>query len=548
MGRPKGSKNKKKTSKSKKLKVSSEVQVPPVLLDPNGTNVATGQAGVTAEPIKASGKAPKAPSGFNILQRGPKMREALREALVRGEKEARLIVGDPNKDRLIIPVLPFQMQAALKARGFLSATITEIIGPESVGKTTLKNTLYGWGLRHNCPIADFESEAKPMLEDRVRQCLHWDKSISRLMYDTIYRNEVHDIVSMIDAAEAWLVKIRDPRSPGTYVPLHIPAIIGVDSWSKLMDPGESESFAAYGGPAFMVPKKTGKPAKEKSEKTKAKEAKEAKKEAAKIKEIGSVSNLGSAKMASAWTRRLPYLLTRYNAMVIVTRHQMIKIEMAARPGGSFIAPEDLAPFNNNSRGGRAFPQSAAYEFILTPSRQIKRVISGQDTVIGHDVKVNVNKNSFGPSQGKFQYRINTAAYRENAQFQEMALSFAPTLPDMLKSVGLDVVRYSDDDFSCASLGVDRATTAEFEAAFHKRGDIVEDLGRRLQIKGYAEDMLYWPTMNPAFEPAATTNETATAPVELPAVDGAQVLGAERAPAEEAQTLTGGDILPSNEDP
>lgn len=466
------------------------------------------KSGVKAVEEKAPKQA-KIPAGFNILQRGPKINEALQESLARSEKQARLIVSDPNKPRLLIPVIPFQIQMALKARGLTSGTTMEIFGQESVGKTTFRYTIYGWGMRHNCACADFGAEAKPMDSNRVKQCLHFNKEISQMMYDSIYRKEVHDIVSLVDEAESWLIQIRDPRNRDTYVPLSIPAIIGIDPWNQLMDPGEAGSFAAYGGPPTLALKQMNKPAREKTEKAKAKEREKAKKEAAKIKDIGAGSNLGSAKLAAAWCRRLPHILATHNAMVIVVRGQTEKLEMSARSGGSFLSAEDLAPYNNQSRGGRSFQKLSAYELILTPGKQIKRVIDGQDVVVGKDTRVNINKNSYGPPYGKFTYRINTAAYRDNDVFQDMSIDFSHTLPEMLKSAGLDVVRYSDDDFSCKSLGVDRATAAEFEAAFYQRGDIVEDLGKRLKISGYAEsDACKWPNLNPAFE-AQTEEVSAT---------------------------------------
>ena len=451
--------------------------------------------------------------GFNLLDRGPKMNEAVQEVLARGEKQARLVVGDPNKPKLLVPVLPFQMQAALQSKGLMAGTIVEIFGPEAVGKSTLTYTTIGWGMQFNCPAAVFSSEAKPMFQDRIMQCLHWDKNIAKAMYDSLYQREVHDIKSMVKEAESWLMQIRDTKNPATYVPLSIPAIIAVDSWSKLMDPGEANSYAAYGGPSTMAPKKDTKPNKEKSDNAKAREIKEAKKQAAKIKEIGEVSNLGSAQMAAAWCRRLPSLLSSWNAIIIVVRHQTTRIYMQSKPGGSFLSEEDKAPFNNNSRGGRSFPQSAAYELILTPGKKIKRVIGGQDVVVGQDIYVNINKNSFGPSFGKFSSRINMAAMRDNDVFQDMALDFSETLPEVLKAAGLDVVRYADNDFSCKSLGVDRATAAEFQSAFYQNGDAVDNTARRLKIKGYGDELCKWPTMNPAFAPK--TEETPVQEPEVP---------------------------------
>jgi hypothetical protein len=492
-------------------------------------NTATAQKRRGRPPgVKTSGNNTAGiPAGFDILKRGLKMREALQEALSRGEKSARLIVSDPNKPKLLIPILPFQMQMALQAKGLVSGTLMDIYGPESVGKTTFKYTIMGWGMRHNSPIADFGSEAKPMYPDRIMQCLHWDKPVARLMYDSIYRRELHDIVNFVDEAEEWLMKIRDPKSSGTYVPLHIPAIIGIDSWGQLMDEGEAGSFAAYGGPSVMAPKVTNKPTKEKSEKTKARERDKAKKDAAKIKEIGAGGTFGSAKLAAAWCRRLPHLLSTYNAFVINIRPQTDKVDMHARPGGSFIAEEDKAKNNNQSRGGKSFPKLAAYEFILGPGKKIRRVIDGQDVVTGQDIFVNVYKNSFGPRFGNFTYRINIAGFRNSEQFQDFALDFSATLPDVLKSIGLDVVRYSDNDFSCESLGVDRATCAEFEAAFYKRGDVVEELGQRLKIKGYGDEFCMEPKMNKAFMPAteviageAAINSAEAGIASEPAVDTA----------------------------
>ena len=286
-GRPPGSKN-----KNKEIKPAPTIPAPVVAVAEVAAPKRRGRppgikkvekVEVKVEKIEKVIKQEVKTSGFNILERGPKMREAVQEALARGEKEAKLIVGDPNRPKLLIPVIPFQMQVALKSRGLVSGTILEIIGQEAVGKTTLKNTIFGWAIRCNCPVADFESEAKPMFKDRVKECLYWDKAIAEKMYNSIYRKEVHDIVTLVDEAESWLMQIRDPRSVSTYVPITIPSVIGIDSWSKLLDPGEAGSFEAYGGPPTLALKASTKPGKEKSEKTKAREREKAKKDAAKAR-------------------------------------------------------------------------------------------------------------------------------------------------------------------------------------------------------------------------------------------------------------------------
>jgi hypothetical protein len=411
---------------------------------------------------KSEKPAAKKKAGFSLFDADVSFGNAVKESLSESAWLA---------NRQIISIPEFPMRWLWNSRGFQSGTIIDIMGGDHLGKTSLKYTIMGWFMRHNCPALDIETENKPMLPDRIRQCLHTDKRMAALMFDNgLTQWQAFDIETMVEQVATYLKLVRTSKDITTRVPKNIPVVIGLDTWSKLLTPAEAEALAIYG---------LGEPDPEDEEgKGHGKKKKE-------IKDLSEGSNFGHAKLAQKWCRQLPMVLSEHNAVLILVRHQNDKIDMGkVFGGGSLLSPEVKDTINRTSIGGRAFNQSAAYQVILSPSRPEKASVRGEMTKVGQWVRASVSKNSYAPER-KMEYLINFFATGETETYLDPALDFDRALPECLKATGMypSLRQIKNNVYACKDLGIEQGTSREIAMAFYREPERLEALTQQLRMVG-----------------------------------------------------------------
>lgn len=454
------------------------------------------------------------PKPFNILTDGSKLVASVRETLARAEADV-LVAGDPNKPKIILPVPSFALQYALKARGFVSGSMIDVIGGDGIGKTTTGNTLMGWNMSANGPCLYIEAEGKPQDRARVERALHKDRAIATQMYDAITREPAREIREAVNKIEEWIFQIR---APGSMIPPTTPAMVVLDTYSKLMSASEAAGYSVYDS----VKDKEKDRAKEKKEtfKKAMKGVTEEKKDDKKSKldsskELMAGSNFGHARAAQEWTRRLAYILSRYNVILVLLRHQNDTVDMGGG-GGIPMSAEVKDSINRTSIGGRAFHQSAAYQFILSRMKNFKASIHGMPTNVGVDVKYNITKNNNGPlRQGV--YRIMMEARQDTELTQEPAIDFDCNLAEVLMRDKLFNVRIKNvstvvtSEFSESKIA-EEYDIEEFKRLFYSRTDLIESLQRHLEFAHFDTNVIM-----PNFSPVNQEEPVAEDAVEEPAL-------------------------------
>ena len=352
----------------------------------------------------------------------------------------------------------FGLQATFGMTGLPYGTIMDIIAPDGVGKTSLLLTMLGWFMQQGSPCYYVETENKLMAPARIKRCLSTDRALAQRLYDHLVWDQCFEIQTAIRSMEEFITKARTPDS-GMFVPQHIPLVIALDTFSKLMSAGEAEDVVVGKG------------------------------EVGETKEVGGGQTMAAAMAAQAWMRRLPWWQNHYNVIYLFARHQNDKVDMSSKPkfgGGSMTGNADS--FNRTSRGGRAFNQNASLQVILTRIQAVSAKVNGVDEKVGEKVLLTVCKNSYGPGGKKFFYQINTVHRTDTETYQEPAITFAPYTAEwstMMKIIP-GITMKNKNCITCRELEIYDGTAEEFSKALHANQPLLGQISTRLGIFGAAD--------------------------------------------------------------
>ena len=400
----------------------------------------------------------------------------VKEALMASKNNRSRIANEVDDIRTRMLKIPeFGLQATFGSWGLRNGKVLDILGADSVGKSTLLFTLAGWSMSQGSPVYYQETENKLMDEARIKRCLSSDRALADKFFNRLIIDQVFDIQTAIMNMENFVLRSRDPNSPA-FVPMHITLVLLQDTFSKLMSSDEAEGVIAYGVDAKKIED---------------------------AKEVGGGSNFGAAKAVHAWFRRLPYFLDHYNCILAFGRHQNDKVDMTAgRFGGGNLGGDAV---NRTSRGGKGFNQNAALQLIISRIQAISAKVDGVDEKVGVKMQINVAKNSYGPPGRRFYYQINTVPRTDTETYQEPAITFAPYTAEwlFLRKL-LPMTMKNKNCFTCKALDQFDASAEDISKALHANTEVLNQLGRRLEISGYdgVEDKL--PVEGEAAEAPAVT--------------------------------------------
>lgn len=370
--------------------------------------------------------------------------------------------ADVKKNVLWVP--EFELQHLMGIVGIPHGSFLEIIATESMGKTTLALTLAGWAMDAGAPVLYCECEGKQMPPYRMIRCMDKDpdraaKKLQKLRVERIGSLE-HLDQFLMDYADV----MRGRKTLKDYpivVPKHVPLVVIIDPWSRLMNPDEAAMFYDY------------------ADKMNAKSNK--------FKGTGTGSNLGHAKFANAWCRRLAYMMENDNMILVLCQHQTedLKSAMEASRGPSIKLPESYLTLENTTHlGGRAPKQLAAQMWTMGK----RGVAKFEDkTNSGDNINLCMAKNSFGPQKRKMYFEIRNTHRGDLAGVHlEPAVHFAHSFTTWFtKSKYLGSQAHTNGTYSCKELGLTGVDAVEFHKAFHENSEARVTLGKKLEIEGYA---------------------------------------------------------------
>jgi len=405
--------------------------------------------------------------GDNVIQASAESLHALRARRKNDPTNFRTL-GEIKRNG--IPIEHFYLQYFLGLSYLPSRCAIEIIGAEGIGKTTLVNYIIGMAARANVPSHYEETEGKPMMEEQVKRCLSTNREQAERIFARVGFSDVREIRQATKLIDEWVFDMRGRslNNKECRVPHENPLLVAVDTWSKLMSPGQAAGYFEHSD--FM----------------KADQVKN-------LKEVGEGSNLEHSKHAAWWCRRLPYLLHDHNVLLILVSHQNAKIDMG---GGSYMSADTGKLYNKTKIGGNAFNQNCALQIILAPGPMAK---NGSNEVTGRIIRARVDKNSFGPDNRQIEYELRTRYTQDSAEFQESPLQFDEAMAKWFADEHILGTTAASKRFTCEALKVIGGDAADLSKALHANPKIMAALAKDLCIKGYEdpiEDII-----------TATTNDT-----------------------------------------
>lgn len=357
------------------------------------------------------------------------------------------------------PFRHFLLQYAVGQYGVPPQKIIDIIGAEGIGKSTLVMDMLGSAMDVGCPALYVECESKQIPAPRVMRALHPSITRSYKMLNRLRVEPVNSLDHMWQAIKDFVYIARGTKGnkDTPRVPMHVPIVIAVDPWSKLLNPDEAAGFYNYGDNMSDAKKK-------------------------KFKEISEGSNLGHAKWAHKWCRLLPAFLKQYNVVLIIVHHQNDKIDMGGG-GPSFMTPEASALYNKTRIGGKALHQNTALTLILSRRGLAK---NGSGDVTGNLISCRVAKNSLGHDNIKFYYELRTGYYNDTLTHMDPAINYNIGFATMCAEQKWMSTSVKGSKFSSPVLGVTEVSADEFYEAFNANQEVKFNLGRQLGINGYVD--------------------------------------------------------------
>lgn len=403
--------------------------------------------------------------GFHFLDTeedyGDKFKEAL-ESVVSARKNQAVSFKKMSQvqEGFAFPFRHFLLQYAVGQYGVPPQKIIDIIGAEGIGKTTLVMDILGSAMDVGCPALYIECESKQIPPARAVRALHPKITRSYKMLNRLRVESVNSLDHMWQAMKDFVYIARGTRGnkDTPRVPMHVPIVIAVDPWSKLLNPDEAAGFYNYGDNMSDAKKK-------------------------KFKEINEGSNLGHAKWAHKWCRLLPTFLKQFNVVLIIVHHQNDKIDMSAGGGVSYMTPEASALYNKTRIGGKALHQNTALTLILSRKGLAK---NGSSDVTGNYISCRVAKNSLGHDNIKFFYELRTGFYNDTLTTLDPAINYNMGFATLCAEQKWLSTTLKGSKFSSPVLNVADVSADEFYAAFEASPDIKYNLGRQLGINGYVD--------------------------------------------------------------
>lgn len=359
--------------------------------------------------------------------------------------------------RALIPYEEISFQYMLNSIGFRAGVAIEIVAQEKVGATTFVMDCISRLLDMGCYSSYIECENKQMDDKRIKRLMDRDPRIATLKLNSVMWAEARTLAQCDETIRKTTKDLRkrcdsDPSTKGN------PIFIFIDPWGALMSDGEAKGNSDWGLDA------------------------NAKAKAETPKDSAAGSNFEHAKHASRMARWLPAFMETNNAVVVFVNKQNDKVDMVSKPRPGFLlAP---SPSKNDTRvGGRALKRLCGYRLTMLKLDDIRKK-DGDKKVLGHNVRMMLVANSYGPRDRVSEFTIYFDGHEDTPDYQAPGFTYDPRTAAWLvknKFLGITV---KDGLYTCDLVGCVAVEADELMAALRNHPEHLEYVGSHLGIEGY----------------------------------------------------------------
>jgi hypothetical protein len=403
-------------------------------------------------------------SGYNLLESASpvsKLGNALAARLERRKgREVRMLSLAESKVELY-PSLSLYADWLLNARGW-PGSLTNIIGRDGTGKTSLLMYLIGVLAKANIPSVYIPCENKSLKPDWIRRCFDTNPAIAnRIAEITPMLEHARSLDEMWESMTSIWQEVRDPKS-ASFIPKHVPLATMLDPLNKLPTPSQMAGFIEYDG--------------QQKEKT--------------VDIADKGHSWDRAKWYHDMTQRLTGLQPNYNVRLFLGEHQN-QLNVAGGGGkASSFTPEYMKEGANRTRpGGEALNQTADVQFILVDRGKIYSA----GKAIARRIMISTFKSSHGPSKNirSAHFAIKQDGFRDTPEFLDPCIRWDYTTVEWFVEHGYLGARMTggtlaDYRYHIDSLGIRGASLedAALQLFLPENAHHFERLGHELGIPGY----------------------------------------------------------------
>jgi RecA/RadA recombinase len=361
-----------------------------------------------------------------------------------------------NSQKAMLPLPEFTFQYLFGNIGLPTKALIEVIGGESTGKSTLCMSFISEAVKLGVPCYYQECEAKPLSGDHVARIASPEPQLGQDIANAIFMDSARSLEESYDKMKSWVEVMRGVetagRKVGVTVPLHVPLLVCIDPWGKLMSDAEAAGVYNYGNA-----------------------------NSDKEKNLLTLSNLGHAKASHRWARQLPQLMDRFNFTLVLVQHQNTKIDMSGTP--SYIPADSMALRNTTKVGGKGFDQLDSLQLILVNKGQVK---NSANEPIGKTIRARIQKNSYGPENRIAEWDLINDGYQDNANFMDRPIRFDRWVCEWLLDKGYFSTKCNMKRYSSDIIGVTGAPSSEYYEAILSEDNYPQfiELCKSCNIAGY----------------------------------------------------------------
>ena len=391
--------------------------------------------------------------GFDLLKIAKERKDAL-------QGKADRVIGfksmaDVQSSFLPVPWLAFRWLTG--CCGIPINTISEFIGEENVGKSSLVMSLLGNFAKNNIPALYVNTEAKELESVWTRRLMARDPELASILLNAIetpkdistgeHVTRTFTMNEMDKQIRQWVYECRVERG----IPVSIPLVAVIDSTSRLLNPAQAEV-------AMAEDKKGG-----------------AKAILNGVEDVGGQIGIG-AKWFHAWANMINPLMSKQNVTILCVSAQNANLSA----GASGLAADGGKSLNKTKAHGLALNQACGLQITVTNAGMLRK---GTD-VVGRNIKMRCLKNSYGPIYRQIVYGLKCERLDDSPGYLDDPIDMAEPLGKLLAEKKLFGTTVSNKRYTSEELGVHQMTAEALQQHILQNPDLEDKVCAALQIHGY----------------------------------------------------------------